>query len=252
MMRKLLIFYSHFAPAFKAGGPVQSLVNLVDLLKEDYIFFVVCEACDIGENSILSGITPNVWNDHDQNVKVYYITRKRTMTIRNIFSEINPDSVYINGMFLPVYNWFPLWLGIKQKRKVVLAPRGMLQQGALSIKPLKKKIFLSIFKSLKVAHQVIWHATDIQEHEDILKLFGSQSNVLQAPNVPKIPKRVPIKREKRVGELKLVYLSLITEKKNLSLILKALHMIITPVTLDIYGPISDPEYWKFCQSLMPR
>ena len=44
-------------------------------------------------------------------------------------------------------------------------------------------------------------------------------------------------------------MSLITEKKNLHLILQALQSISFQIELDIYGPIKDHDYWKSCQKI---
>jgi glycosyltransferase involved in cell wall biosynthesis len=47
--------------------------------------------------------------------------------------------------------------------------------------------------------------------------------------------------------VKMVFLSRISEKKNLRFVLSLLRGIHGPVEFDIWGPISDPEYWKHCQ-----
>src|SRR5258706_15522102 len=122
--KRILIFYSHFSPAFKAGGPVQSLVNLVDRIKGDYFLDVVCSAYEIGESKVIQGINPDTWNDYNATTRVFYSTQLHYKTVKNVFQESNPDVVYINGIFLPYYNWVPLYLAKKQKIKVVVAPRG--------------------------------------------------------------------------------------------------------------------------------
>lgn len=42
-----------FDPAFRAGGPVRSLVNLVDLLHSDYNFRIICGNQDYGSEEPL-------------------------------------------------------------------------------------------------------------------------------------------------------------------------------------------------------
>src|SRR5579872_5347337 len=103
--KRILIFYSHFSPAFKAGGPVQSLVNLVDRLKDVYLFDVVCSAYEIEESNVLSGIIPDEWNDYNSTTRVYYSTKLNYRAVRKVFNESNPTVVYINGIFLPFFNW---------------------------------------------------------------------------------------------------------------------------------------------------
>ena len=50
----------------------------------------------------------------------------------------------------------------------------------------------------------------------------------------------------------MVYLSLITEKKNL---LQLIHVVVSSkasVTLDVYGPVKDEGYWEECKKLMQK
>jgi len=145
-LKRILIFYSYFYPAFKAGGIIQSLINLVEILRPDFQVFIVCGAHDLGDATLLKGIQPDAWNDYKENVKVYYSKNSVYNAVRSAFRECDPDVVYINGMFLPFYSWLPLWFAKRQNRKIVMAPRGMLQKGALAIRSFKKKSFLSFFK----------------------------------------------------------------------------------------------------------
>src|SRR5437870_799272 len=55
---------------------------------------------------------------------------------------------------------------------------------------------------------------------------------------------------KRKGELKLVYLSLINEHKNLLLLLQLMTGTNTEISLDVYGPVVDEEYWSNCAALI--
>ena len=49
----LVIFYDHFYPAYKAGGPIQSITNLVLNLQDTYNLSIICSAYDLNENHIL-------------------------------------------------------------------------------------------------------------------------------------------------------------------------------------------------------
>ncbi len=211
---------------------------------------VVCSAYEMGESKVLAGVSPDTWNDYNATTKVFYSTKINYNILKTLFKESNPDIVYINGMFLPKYNWLPLYIAKRQGIKVVLAPRGMLQQGALAVKPFKKKIFLSLFRFTGLHKNITWHATDEQEKIDIEKLFGNNANVKIALNIPKAPLPSWSQRNKQMEELRIVYLSLITEKKNLHLVLEALREMKTPIAFDIYGPVKDANYWESCQQLM--
>jgi len=249
-LKRILIFYSHFSPAFKAGGPVQSLANMVNELNGCFEFYIFCGAREIGETSLLPGIKPDEWNAYTSNVQVYYASNGVARKVTSAIKKTNPDFIYVNGIFQPLYNSLPLWVARNYNKKVIIAPRGMLQEGALKIKPLKKKVFLSLLKTAGLFKGVIWHATDNQEAADIKKIAGSKTTVRLATNVSKRygDSITPIK--KLSGNLKLIYLSLIAEKKNLHLVLEALLLLKTPIEFDIYGPIKDEPYWVRCQRLL--
>lgn len=249
-MIRLLIFSPHFAPAFRGGGPIQSLVNMVRILRDDIEIFVFCSARDLGDTMPLLGIKVNEWNDFSGTTKVFYAGPNFLASLKAAFQFVNPDRVYINGMFSIHFNIIPLALSKIQRRSVVLSPRGMLQVGALSIKPIKKKLFLLLFKLLGFHKNIHWHATDDQEKGDIRKIFGPKSIISIASNIPKHPLKLLIERSKISGQLRMIYLSLIAEKKNLQLVLEALTAIPTPIQFHIYGPIKDELYWKSCQSLI--
>lgn len=204
----------------------------------------------MGEENLLEGIVADSWNTFASNVSVYYNDGPILRAIKNALDVRKPDIIYINGLFVPQYNWLPLLLSKQRRISVVIAPRGMVQAGALAIKPFKKKIFLATLKLLRFHDNVIWHATDNQELHDIKKIFGANSSVFIAPNVPKFPLRIT-RTTKAKNTLRLVYLSLITEKKNLHIVLEALRDISDGnIIFDIYGPVIDKEYWGKCQPLM--
>jgi glycosyltransferase involved in cell wall biosynthesis len=249
-MKRILIFYSHFSPAFKAGGPIQSLVNLVGNLNEEFKFFVVCSAFEMGETSVLPDIQVDQWNNYSKNVEVFYACAKKSSVIKKAIAYADPDHVYVNGMYVPFFNVLPIQFAKRKKINVIIAPRGMLQKGALGVKPFKKRIFLTAFKFLRLHKNVNWHATDQQESKDIKVLFGPGTLVKVAGNIPKAPATSLVPKIKKPGKLRLVYLSLITEKKNLHVALGALQRISLPVTFDIYGPIKDKSYWERCQTLL--
>lgn len=249
-MNKLLIFYPYFLPAYKAGGPVQSLFNMASLLSKDYQVFVICSAFDLGDKKPLPNILINKWNSFANNIAVFYSSTLHIWSVYRAIKTVKPDTIYINGLFLISFNFWPLILTRNSACKIVVAPRGMLQKGAFAIRSTKKQIYLQLLIWLRLHKNIIWHATDDQERVDIMNRFGMDARVKLAPNIPKPPvKSITLKR-KDSGTLSLVYLSLITEKKNLHLILEALREVNESVSFDIWGPITDGKYWNRCQLLM--
>ena len=59
----LLIFYDYFYPAYKAGGPVQSLTNLALSLQHGYAISVITGAHDLNDDRVLTNIKTNCWSE---------------------------------------------------------------------------------------------------------------------------------------------------------------------------------------------
>ncbi|MFT3908083.1 MAG: glycosyltransferase [Ferruginibacter sp.] len=252
----LLIFYDHFFPAYKAGGPIQSLTNLAIALQDVYGIFVITSSYDLNEARPLENIQPEVWSEitipgSASSIKVWYAAAGKpgTDTIKENLKRTGATVVYLNGMFSYRYVLVPLF-AIKKNIRIVICPRGMLQQGALAVKSFKKKIYLAILKMSGLCKRVTWHATNAEEEQDIKKVFGSDAKVIVAENIPKKPVAAIRNSGKQQGTLRLVYLSLITEKKNLLLLVNIISKLPANITLDIYGPVKDAAYWRKCEEVI--
>lgn len=251
----LLVCYDHFFPAYKAGGPIQSLTNLVLRLQNDYQIFVLTSAFDLNESNTLPGIELNAWvqvslPNSSAKINVWYADRGRPSVgeVKQIIAGINPACIYLNGMFSFRFVIIPLIA--RNKNKVVICPRGMLQKGALAGKSFKKKLYLAALKLSGLCRNIIWHATDAEEKADIRHIFGSSPAVYIAGNIPRPPVMGISQTNKSTGALRLVYLSLISAKKNLLQLLKVIAGMGAGISLDIYGPVKDEQYWKLCRELI--
>jgi len=257
-LKTILILIENFYPAYKGGGPIQSITNLILSLENEYNVYVITSAYDLQSKVIMPGIKPNTWNNvllpqSKKTIMIWYGEKVKPgyRTFKKLILEKKPDFVYMNGIFS--YNLFlvPL-LAIKNlhtKPKLVICPRGMLQKGALADKSFKKKIYLKVLKFSGLVNKAVWHATNVEEKEDILKYFVVNNGVVIAMNIPKEPVGQVSFVEKISGNLKLIYLSLITEKKNLLFLLKLIKATEN-ISLDIYGPVKDNAYWNECNKLI--
>ncbi|MDQ3846997.1 MAG: glycosyltransferase [Bacteroidota bacterium] len=252
--KTILIICNYFYPAWKAGGPIESLKNLVNALNENLSIFLVCSIYDLHENKPLTGVKAGEWNmvNHAQ-VRYLQFDEIKYSIIKKLIIERNADAIYTNGLFSMPFVIYPLliWkIWCNKKSRFILSPRGMLQKGALKSKTLKKRLFICALKLFQLHKNVEWHATDEQECIDIRNHFGKNSRVFIVPNIPKKPCPAPRTITKKPGELKLIYLSLVAEKKNLHLSLKWLKELNTKIVYDIYGPIKDKAYWNICKQLI--
>lgn len=256
-MRKILILLENFYPAYKGGGPIQSITNLILSIENEHDVYVITSAYDLQSKVIMQNIAQNTWNtvllpQSKKNIKVWYGEKNkfRYKIFRQLLKEIKPHILYMNGIYS--YNLFLLPLFVAKnlypKPKIVICPRGMLQKGALADKSFKKKAYLKFLKFSGLVDKTVWHATNVEEKDDVLRHFVANEVVI-AINIPKKPVNEIKFIEKVAGTLQLIYLSLIAEKKNLLFLLQLIKATKN-ISLDIYGPVKDQKYWKECQQLI--
>ena len=242
---RVLVFYDYFTPAFKAGGPIRSLDNLVQLSvnKMEYLIITTNQDHDL----YILDVPVNQWTAYSERCQVAYLNQnsRNLQTIEKLIQDIQIDLIYINGIFSSFTTISPLRLAKKYSLPVLIAPRGMLQQGALSIKPFKKKIYLFLIKHLylnRIKH-LGWHATDEQEKKDILNYSSSYNKTWVVGNAPTFTPNFLPKTHKVDLPIRLVTISLIAPKKNHLWFIQILKNsnITTPLAYDIYGP-ADQEY----------
>ncbi len=231
-----------FYPAFKAGGPVQSAINLVNEYEGDTEFYVFCGVTDLNDTP-LTGITKDAWVRFNDRTMVYYSSRTmRSDTLVKVTEKLKPDILYITGLFDWHFNIVPLFFG--KARLKILSVRGMLHPGALSQKAAKKKIFLFFFKLFRLHKKVVFQVSDLQEDLHVRRVFGDVS-IRVAGNYPRLMEpHFPAGKKK--GSIRLLSLALISPMKNHLLVLEALSKVTSLVNYDIYGPVKDMEYWQAC------
>ena len=252
--KRILIIYDYFTPAFKAGGPIQSLTNMVRLLAGRYDFYVLARDVDLDGTKL--DVTRNEWLDFEGKAKVFYASEGNMgfHAVSHCIQEVGPDVVYINGLFSLFAMVYPLLNNaVKEKnhRRYLIAPRGMFQEGALALKAAKKKLFLMVMKPFMKAGNVAWHATDEQEKRDIIKHMGRKASVATAGNVPAVVQE-SVSPHFEGEELRLVTVALVAQKKNHLALLKLLRAYKgeRKITYGIYGPVKDENYWQECQTLI--
>ena len=255
-----MVLYEFFYPGYRAGGPVQSLVNMVMALNDVFEFKIVTTAFDLHATQPYLNVQLNKWNEiklyNDTTVDVWYssVTKPSVKEMKKVIDTAKPDIIYINGFYTNHF-LYPLILkkiGFLKNTILIVAPRGMLQTGALKNKSFLKKTYLQLLKLFGLMKQVDFHATTTDEAKDIENIFGRQHKITVAGNIPKKPVATIQPPVKEKGKLKLIYLSLISEKKNLLLLLEILQTTKAVIILDIYGPVKDENYWQQCFVLIQK
>jgi hypothetical protein len=153
-LHRLLILYDYFDPAFKAGGPIRSLVNLVRLMDQELEIFVLTTNQD-HDGEVLD-IQADQWMPYGEKAKVMYLAagNRGYKNIQNAIDHVRPDTVYFNGMYSIPLLVFPLQILKKRKEvKIVIAPRGMLQSGIACPKTLEEEGISDFFEMVLVKQE---------------------------------------------------------------------------------------------------
>lgn len=246
-MKTIFITIPWFLPAFKAGGPIQSIANMVYALDEGYQFYIYTSNTDLHGHPIAVAIT-NEWIEYNDHTKVWYAVKKdRSQHLVDQVKKIKPDALYIIGLFDWHFNIVPM-LYAECKDKIV-SVRGMLHPGALSQKSWKKKIFIQGMKWMKADKKFRFHATDDTEAAYIKNILGEEAQVHVAANFPRLfPVQEPAFKE--AGTVRLISVGIISPMKNYLLVIEALQDIKENVHYDIYGPVKETAYWEACLEAM--
>ena len=243
---KVLVFIDWFYPAYKAGGPIKSVFNIICALYNEVEFLVITSNIDLDGG--LLNVRPN-YEIKKSFYKIIYLDKENQSrkVYKKLHENFNPHYVYYNNLFSWKFTLIPY--SMFRNNIQVIAPRGMLGKGALAIKPLKKNLFLKLAKLYLKNSKTIWHASTRQEEDEINQILGDKVKVLIAQNLSsKVEKRVLSGEFKKKEELRLIFISRISLKKNLLFLLERLKDLkeCLNIKLEIFGPIEDEIYWKKC------
>ncbi len=254
MKKKVLIFIDWYLPGYKAGGPVQSISNMVEHLKEEFDFSIITRNTDYCERTPYSNILSNQWNALSNGIKVFYFSEEElTYTnIRNLIRKTDYDYVYLNGIYSLYFTLIPLfYLRKKHNKTIVIAARGMFSEGSLSVKKMKKRIFIRSVKVLRFFDKVIFHATSEAEKREIRAVMGENVAIKTAAVLPQRFAMTELAlRNKKVNCVRLVNIARIAPEKNTLYALQILKLVKQNVEFDFYGPIYNEDYWAQCQQAL--
>lgn len=259
---KILTFSSFYLPGYKSGGALRTIANMVDHLNDDFEFWIVTRDRDLGDTSPYSDIQPNQWQ-RVGDAMVYYLPPENC-TVRgmaNLIADTPYDVLYFNSIFEPVFTLKPLLarrFGWLPNKPVIVAPRGEFSAGAIKIKYFKKCVYIQIAKIFRIYGNVIWQASSEYEAHDIIRVLNENPNAIHvALDLPvrassDTPVDVSAKPKAAGTEVRIVFLSRISPKKNLDYALRVLSKVKASVLFDIYGPTEDSNYWECCKELMTQ
>jgi len=248
----ILCFVTHFLPGYRSGGPARSIANFVDRLGDRFDVRIVTSDRDLGDCEAYQNISIGSWNRQGW-ACVYYIQKKRLnlRMVVKLCEEVKPDLIYLNSFFDLHFTIIPLlarYLKLISKRPWVIAPRGEFSPGALKLKAFRKALFLLIVNRVGFYKETHWQASSDIEKLEIQRSLGNQASLIGvAPDLtPLVEPRFSAALPRPPGPLRLIFLSRISPKKNLSFLFRVLATFRYEAELAIYGPKEDLAYWRHC------
>lgn len=235
----MILIFSFYKPAYKVGGPVKSVVELVSILNDEILI-----------------LSPK--NDLDGTIIPYKNFPKIQIETYNIFSTyiffklVNKkriNKIYLNSIFDFENIILSIFYRSFYKTKIILSPRGQLMTGALSIKKFKKYIYFFFFKRI-INYIDIIHFTDILEKNEFenlnIKFLNKKIIIPNLIDFNLYDNNTIVKPNK--SKLNCIFYSRIVKKKNLYTLLNLFSKLEkSKYTLSIYGIIEDQNYWQSCK-----
>ena len=257
-MKHILISVCHYQPGYKAGGALRAIANIVERLGEEYSFSIITRDRDLGESKTYIDIERDSWTEHER-CRIYYVSpaKQNLRQMSRVISELPYDCLYLNSFFDPVFSIRLLIarkLGMLPQKPIILACRGEFSRDALSLKSLKKSVYLWLAKVTGLLKGLTWQGTSADEIERIRVVIGAQAkDIRYAPDLPPVVSPRELRREWKAREvsapLRIVCVSRIAVIKNISYALEVLNRLSIPVSFDVYGPVEDAGYMEVCKSI---
>jgi glycosyltransferase involved in cell wall biosynthesis len=273
---RILVFVGYYLPGHRGGGPIRSIVNLVEALGDEFEFRIVAFDHDLGATTPYPNVQPGVWTSIGK-AQVWYLPSGLPGFIGmiRILRRTPADVIYVNSFFAPLFSLLPVVTTLVGGRgePVVVAPRGEFSKGALRFKAAKKAAFLNFVRwaGLYRRDRIIFQSSTGAEADDIRReLTGQVKTFIAKPLSPGESPRAPFPnivtaqdlasaepvtervKRKTKGTLSVAWLSRIVPKKNLDCAVDLVSQLRGDVHFTVYGPEEDRAYWAGCQRQMSR
>lgn len=245
---RVVVFAPYYPPAFRAGGPVKSVSELVRSPRNPAQTRVVSRNCDLGDDRALSP-DGDRWRWTGDEL-LWSCGTGACQAARGIRHALlwRPEAIYVNSLFDPLLAVLPalLWRLSPAARGafLIVAPRGQTGAEALKRSRRRKQLLLLMWRVLSRSRRVVWHAASSNEQHDIEAALRPRRIVVRAnevgPLLPVVAGPLPS------DTLRAVFLGRIVPIKGLLPLLEFLRHSTVSMTLDVLGPEEDAEYAGRC------
>lgn len=251
-MTTVRVLAPYFPPAVNGGGPIRTLEALVRSAPDAVELDVVTRDRDLCSDVRLD--VPRTARLPGDRLVRFVDTRGVHGTVRlaaAMLARPRADLTYVNSVFDPQFGVLPLGLrrcGLARRGRLLIAPRGEFDPGALALEQAKKQRYLDVARVSGALRGVIWHASTELESANIRRVVGDDAQVIVRENETSLPaaaEPVPLRASDR---LELVTVGRVSPKKRTHMVVEALAQVTRPVRLVVVGPIDDPAYGRRCRA----
>ncbi len=194
---KISFISPSFYPAFYYGGPIYSTYyNALELSKLGVEVYVSTTSANGPERL---NVEKNKFIKHSNNFFIKYYSPSTSSgfshrMISGLWKDIsNSDIVYTQSIF-STSSVFVLLYSKMLNKKVLLSPRGQLENWSLKYGSRFKKLWLTLFIK-PYADKIKWHVTSEKEKQDLLSVFPDASAMI-------IPNGINLEDYKNIPEIK--------------------------------------------------
>jgi glycosyltransferase involved in cell wall biosynthesis len=251
MQEGKIIILGHYILSSKVGGPVRSVTNLVENLKEKFNFVIVAPNKDFGSDKQFDNIKLYT-KIAFRGIELFYCKINKLWDLKylRLIKELDKSGnvFYLNSFFnikQSIYIVVLKKIGILRNAQIVLCPRGELLPEILKTKRTRKYVYLAISNFLGFYMKINFHATNDFEKLSIEKCFPRYNKEIFVAGMissSSNTQRLSVNENLIDERLKIVYLSRISRSKNLDLIVDVLMNIKKEIIIDIYGFVEDNDY----------
>ena len=257
MKKTILLIINYYLPGYKAGGPIQTITNMVNAIGDSYSFLIVTSDRDVDDRSPYFGIQHQEWIQLGKALVRYLSPEEETIrTFKSIINDFDFDIVYLQSFFNPHYTILPLlslFFSHKRNTPVLIAPRGEFAACALSHKSLRKVVYLCFFQIIFIHFLNYFFQCSSHDEENDLKQHLKRTSCFTALDFnaqEHIPESSLDTGIQTTQILKIVLLARIDIQKNIDYAIKVVSRLKTPVVFDIYGNSFDKQYALECTHLI--
>lgn len=251
---RVLTFTDYHSPGFRSGGLVRAVSNLIQELSGDVEFHVVTRIHDLGDPTPYPGVTADRWLERPEGRILYGSARSLSLSgISRLLRSAECDVIYTNSFFsrLTMRLLLLRLVGVASGTPLIIAPRGELAPGTLGLKATRKKLYLALFRALRLGRGATWQASSAHEAADIARARVAEPGRIRiAAEFPSPPLAGREREPKQRGTANIAIVARIARVKNVDLAIKLLREVRGSVSVTIFGPLEDVAYWAQCRAAL--